>query len=96
VEKGGQLPFSAQEFLCSSGKELYSWKEGSAEVEFLREINGDVLPIEIKSGWITQAKSIKVFAQKYQSKYRTIFSANNLFIDSLNKVHRYPLYLVGD
>ena len=88
--------FAAQEFLCSNGKELYCWKEGSAEVEFLREISGDVLPIEIKSGWVTQAKSIKVFAQKYQSKYRTIFSANNLFIDSINKVHRYPLYVAGD
>ncbi|MBL7072712.1 MAG: ATP-binding protein [Candidatus Omnitrophica bacterium] len=88
--------FAAQEFLCSSGKELYCWKEGSAEVEFLREINGEILPIEIKSGGVTQAKSIKVFARKYKSKYRTIFSANNLFIDPINKVHRYPLYLVGD
>jgi len=88
--------FAAQEFLCSNGKELYCWKEGSAEVEFLREISGDVLPIEIKSGWVTQAKSIKVFAQKYKSRYRTIFSANNLFIDSINKVHRYPLYVAGD
>jgi len=88
--------FAAQEFLCSSGKELYCWKEGSAEVEFLREINGEVLPIEIKSGGVTQAKSIKVFARKYRSRYRTIFSANNLFIDPSNKVHRYPLYLVGD
>ncbi len=86
--------FAAQEFLCSGVKELYCWKEGTAEVEFLREINGDVLPIEIKSGWKTQAKSIKVFAQKYQSKYRTIFSANNLFSDSTNKIRGYPLYLV--
>ena len=87
--------FAAQEFICSGVKELYCWKEGSAEVEFLREINGDVLPVEIKSGWVTQAKSIKVFAQKYHPKYRAIFSANNLSLDSINKVHRYPLYLIS-
>lgn len=87
--------FAAQEFICSGVKELYCWKEGSAEVEFLREINGDVLPVEIKSGWVTQAKSIKVFAQKYHPKYRTIFSANNFSLDLINKVHRYPLYLAS-
>ncbi len=88
--------FAAQEFICSGVKELYCWKERSAEVEFLREINGNVLPVEIKSGWVTQAKSLKIFAQKYHPKYRTIFSANNLSLDSVNKVHRYPLYLVSN
>lgn len=87
--------FAAQEFVCSGVKELYCWKEGTAEVEFLREVNGDVLPVEIKSGGVTQAKSLKVFAQKYSPKYRTIFSANNLILDPVNKVHRYPLYLVS-
>ena len=87
--------FAAQEFVCSDAKELYCWKEGSAEVEFLREINGNVLPVEIKSGWVTQAKSIKVFAQKYHPKYRAIFSANNLSLDLINKIHRYPLYLAS-
>jgi len=87
--------FAAQEFVCSGVKELYCWKEGTAEVEFLREVNGDVFPVEIKSGWVTQAKSLKVFAQKYSPEYRTIFSANNLFIDSVNKIYRYPLYLAS-
>jgi len=87
--------FVAQEFVSSGVKDLYCWKERTAEVEFLREIEGDVLPIEIKSGWVTQAKSIKVFCSKYHSKYRTIISANNLMIDQTNKVHRYPLYLAS-
>jgi len=87
--------FVAQEFVCSGVRELYCWKERSAEVEFLREINGNVLPVEIKSGWATQAKSIKVFAQKYHPEYRVIFSANELSLDSINKVHRYPLYLAS-
>jgi hypothetical protein len=64
-------------------------------VEFLREIEGDVLPIEIKSGWVTRAKSLRVFADKYDPEYRTVMSANNLHIDRDNKIHRYPLYLAS-
>jgi uncharacterized protein len=85
--------FVAQEFNCSGAKELYCWRESTAEVEFLREKDGEVLPVEIKSGWVTQAKSLRIFAKKYEPRYRTILSANNLFIDKVNKVRRYPLYL---
>jgi predicted AAA+ superfamily ATPase len=84
--------FVAQEFL-SIGAELYSWQEGKAELEFLRIQNGRVIPIEVKSGWVTQAKSIKVFQQKYKSPYRVIISAKPLQIDHQNGVHYYPLYL---
>lgn len=87
--------FVAQEFLCAGESEIYSWRERKAEVEFLREIEGEVLPIEIKSGWVTQAKSLKVFADRYNPEYRTIMSANNLHIDKDNKIHRYPLYLAS-
>lgn len=87
--------FIAQEFICSDIKNLYSWRGRTSEVEFLREHNGIVLPIEIKSGWITQAKSLKLFADKYKSKYKTIMSANKLFIDKVNNIHHYPLYLAS-
>ena len=86
--------FVAQEFLANES-ELYSWTEGNAEVEFLRIQNTKVIPVEVKSGWVTQAKSIKVFQQKYASPYRVIMSAKNLKIDPINKVHHYPLYLCG-
>ena len=87
--------FIAQEFRCAGVGQLYSWKEKTAEVEFLREENGDVLPVEVKSGFVTQAKSLKVFAQKYSPRYRTIMSARSLNIDRSNKVHHYPLYLAS-
>ncbi len=87
--------FVAQEFLSAGESEIYAWRERNAEVEFLREIGGEVLPIEIKSGWVTQAKSLKVFADRYHSAYRTIMSANNLLIEKDNQVNRYPLYLAS-
>lgn len=84
--------FVAQEFLAKNA-ELYSWSENKAEIEFLRIHDTKIIPIEVKSGWITQAKSIKIFQKKYSSPYRVIMSAKNLIIDNVNKIHHYPLYL---
>jgi len=67
----------------------------TAEVEFLREKHGQVLPVEVKSGWVTQAKSLKVFSDKYNPPYRTVMSAKNLNIDHKNRIHHYPLYLAA-
>lgn len=87
--------FVAQEFLAAGSQDLYAWSEGSAELEFIREREGEILPIEVKSGWVTQSKSLKVFSEKYKPPYKTILSANPLQIDLKNHLHRYPLYLAG-
>ncbi|MCP4690791.1 MAG: ATP-binding protein [Desulfobacterales bacterium] len=87
--------FVAQEFRFAGCRSLYSWKENTAEVEFLREENGEVLPVEVKSGRVTQAKSLKVYAEKYNPEYRTVLSARNMRIDHENRVHHYPLYLAS-
>jgi predicted AAA+ superfamily ATPase len=84
--------YVAQEFQ-GHDVELFSWNEGTAEVEFLRVLDTKVIPIEVKSGWVTHAKSIRVFQEKYKSLYRVIMSAKNLKIDTVHKVHHYPLYL---
>lgn len=83
--------FVAQAFLSGGAEQLFSWQEKMAEVEFLFEIDGHAIPVEVKSGWVKQAKSIKVFAEKYQSPYRVIFSATQPAIKE--KIHYYPLYL---
>lgn len=83
--------YLAQAFLASGQSCHYSWQEKTAEVEFLFEHDGHAIPVEVKSGWVTQAKSIKVFAEKYHSPYYVIFSANPLSCNEHQK--RYPLYL---
>lgn len=87
--------FAAQQFLDAGADGLFSWKEVTSEVAFLREIEGKLIPIEIKSGWVTQAKSLNIFAQKYAPDYRVIMSAKRLSIDYNRNVHRYPLYLAS-
>ncbi len=85
----------AQAFRGAGVERLYAWSERTAEVEFLRVIDGDIIPIEVKSGWVTQAKSLRVYSEKYHPPYRVIMSAHNLRIDRHHGVHHYPLYLAG-
>lgn len=87
--------FVAQEFVSANCKEMYAWQEGRSEVEFVRNIDGDILPIEVKSGNVTHAKSLQKFVEKYKSKYRTIMSGRPFKIDTRNAVHSYPLYLAS-
>ncbi len=87
--------FIAQEFLSSGVHKLYSWAEGQAEIEFLRDVDGNSIPIEVKSGWVTQSKSLKVFMQKYNPQFGTIMSAKNYFFDKKKNVAEYPLYLAS-
>jgi predicted AAA+ superfamily ATPase len=95
--------FFAENFICQEfvfadkrADRVYTWKSKSgSEIEFLRDHHGDILPIEVKSGFNTRSKSLQFFAEKHGSSYRTIMSANNLHIDLKNQVHRYPLYLAS-
>lgn len=85
--------FVAQEFVYSGERSLYSWAAKNAEVEFIREIGGDVYPIEVKAGQSGRLKSLNVFASKYDIKYRTRISARNLEFNEQAGIHSYPLYL---
>lgn len=85
--------FVAQEFLCSGESALYGWQEGRSEVEFLRVIQGSVVPIEVKSGWVTRSKSLAKFLEKCQPKRSVILSANPP--SKRGAVELIPLYLAG-
>ena len=87
--------FAAQEFQSTERQPLYYWRERTAEVEFVREFEGEIIPIEIKSGWVTQAKSLKVFAEKYNPRYRLILSGRSFRVDHEHRIQFHPLYLAG-
>lgn len=87
--------FVAQELVTSGKDKLFSWQERTAEVEFLIEVDGNVIPIEVKSGTITKAKSLKVFSEKYNPIHQIIFSGKPFDLDNQKAVHYYRLYLAG-
>lgn len=87
--------FVCQELYCVDSKPLYSWQEKTAEIEFLKEFNGSIIPIEVKSGSSTRAKSLKVYAAKYQPNAQVILSANKKPESKSANMVRLPLYMTG-
>jgi predicted AAA+ superfamily ATPase len=70
--------FVAQELRAAGAKTLYCWHGRTAEVEFLLDREGGVIPVEVKSGWVTQSKSLKVYTERYRPSQAYILSANNI------------------
>ncbi|MDM8516844.1 AAA family ATPase [Desulfobacterales bacterium HSG16] len=85
--------FVAQEFICHGSGHLCSWMSNTSEVEFIREIDGNVYPVEVKSGKSGKLKSLNVFADKYSPKYRIRISGRNLEYNDEARFRNYPLYL---
>ena len=85
--------FVAQELRAAGDKTLFCWQGRTAEVEFLLEREGEVMPVEVKSGWVTQSKSLKVYTERYRPPRVYILSANN--ISQRNIVCYLPLYAAG-
>lgn len=50
----------------------------------------DVIPIEVKAGNNTMAKSLKVYMDKYSPKKAYKFSRNNF--SASNNIYKYPVY----
>jgi hypothetical protein len=85
--------FVAQELRAVGDKNLFCWQGRTAEVEFLLEREGEVVPVEVKSGWVTQSKSLKVYMERYRPPRAYILSANN--VSQRNIAHYLPLYAAG-
>lgn len=75
--------------------QLFSWQEQKAEVEFLQTSELGIIPIEVKAGNNTKAKSLEKLCQKYQPTLAVILSANNIAQDKSRQLYQYPLYLAS-
>jgi predicted AAA+ superfamily ATPase len=66
--------YVAQQLKAAKGIELHYWESpGSAEVDFVCEHSGHILPLEAKAGVNPRSKSLKSYDQKFASPalYRT-------------------------
>ena len=84
--------YVAQELLAHHFETLYSWQEYTSEMEFLLEMEGKVIPIEVKSGRSVKAKSLKVFSDKYHPICKMVLSTRPFEIRS--ETLFCPLYLL--
>jgi len=87
--------FVAQELLAQAQQGLYCWQHQRAEIEFIRMVGDAVIPIEVKAGAITRAKSLDNFVHRYSSPQHVIMSAQPMEIISEINQKRLPLYLAG-
>lgn len=85
--------FVAQQLQSILGNELYSWQDNKSEIEFLIKDKNRVIPIEVKSGTRTKAKSMAVYKKKFHPEPAIKLSANNLRYEQ-NHINA-PIYLAG-
>ena len=74
----------------SKFKELYYYTFDKYEIDFLIKINGDIIPIEVKSGRRTNSKSLSEYIRKYNPKYSIRISQKNFGLE--NNIKSVPLY----
>jgi predicted AAA+ superfamily ATPase len=84
--------YVAQALYCN-GFPLNYWKnENTAEVDFVLQINGEVIPLEVKKGLRTKSVSMSMFMKKYNSPYSIRISKKNFGFE--NQIKSVPLYAV--
>ena len=87
--------YCAQSF-AAQGHELYYWESPSvAEVDFVLQRNGQIVPVEVKSGEHVRSKSLASYMQKYKPPYAIRLSAKNFgFADGIRSVPLYAAFLL--
>ncbi len=78
--------------LYPKAKELYYYNFDRYEIDFLIKIDGDIIPIEVKSGRRSSSKSLNEYIKKYKPKYSIRISAKNFGFE--NNIKSVPLYAV--
>ncbi len=89
--KGGMVENYVNTQLIMNGYNTYYWEsERGAEIDFVIQRNGELIPIEVKSADNTKAKSLKVYMSAYKPAYAIKLSAKNFGYEDGKKT--VPLY----
>ncbi len=85
--------FVAQQIQNDFSQQIYSWMKGRNEIEFVLPYQGSVIPVEVKSGSRTKAKSLVEYKKKYEPSLAVKLSGKNIRLEDgqLNA----PIYLAG-
>lgn len=89
----------AQEWMAYSPNhrpsQLFYWhreaKNSNAEVDFIFDINGEIVPIEVKSGATGKMLSMKIYLESHHSSLKGIKISQSPFGQD-GKIDFYPLY----
>lgn len=89
--KGGMAENYVNVQLSINGYSTYYWEsERGAEIDFIIQREGKIIPIEVKSADNTRAKSLKVYMDTYKPQYVIKLSQKNFGFEDDKKI--VPLY----
>ena len=89
--KGGMAENYVNVQLSINGYNTYYWEsERGAEIDFVIQRDGQLIPIEVKSADNTRAKSLKLYMDTYKPAYAIKLSAKNFGYEDQKKI--VPLY----
>lgn len=89
--KGGMAENYVNVQLSINGYSTYYWEsERGAEIDFIIQREGKIIPIEVKSADNTRAKSLKVYMDTYKPQYAIKLSQKNFGFEDDKKI--VPLY----
>lgn len=89
--KGGMAENYVNVQLSINGYNTFYWEsERGAEIDFVIQRDGQLIPIEVKSADNTRAKSLKVYMDTYRPAYAIRLSAKNFAFEDRKKI--VPLY----
>lgn len=71
-------------------KELYYYNFNQYEIDFLIKIDGNIIPVVVKSSRRTNRKSLNEYIKKYNPKYSIRISTKNFSLE--NSIKSVPLY----
>lgn len=91
----------SEQFVCQQlfnpNDNIFYWttEKSTNEIDFLMQAWNTAVPVEVKSGFNTQAKSLKVFREKYQPKLTFRLSLNDYHkTDDLIDLPLYAVHLI--
>ncbi|MEA3316820.1 MAG: ATP-binding protein [Bacteroidota bacterium] len=87
--------FVLQQLICNEQFDIYYWssEKSTAEIDFVIQCKNTVVPIEVKAEENLQAKSLKVFHQKYNPLHTIRTSMSDYREESW--LTNLPLYLIN-
>ncbi|MGI5969412.1 MAG: ATP-binding protein [Lachnospiraceae bacterium] len=89
--KGGMAENYVNVQLTTNGYKTYYWESSrGAEIDFVIQREGKLIPIEVKSADNTKAKSLNVYMETYKPEYAIKLSAKNFGFQDGKKI--VPLY----
>ena len=94
--KGGLVENFVQVQLTIHGYQAYYWKsKRGAEIDFVIQKEGKLIPIEVKSSDNTKAKSLNIYMDLYKPTYAIKISTKNFaFVDNKKIVPLYATFCI--